>query len=307
MSEVKAISCPIGQDGNGNTYFCDWKKVNHLLIGGTNGTERISFLHGLICSLVKGYAPNEVGIALIDGANRAFGVYEGVLHLVGGLKEMERELEERSLRLPCKSKREIIVLVADYIALTSDEKAIVETLVRFGHGVGMHVLLATSEFANETLSPIIKAMATTVVAFKVDTEVESRCLLGGVLGAENLQDGAFLYGEGEGKTTLLRAINMQAEEIDALVAMVKKAWAGQYVCPVCGQTVFAKKNGYDICEWCGWEDDLDYERWPDDESGANGCTVDCYRAKYAEKCRQNPNYKWSGSFCVHLPEEEKDN
>lgn len=293
MAEVKAISCPIGQDKNGNTYICNLEKASHILIGGENGTGKTTLLHRLICYLLSNYAPNEAGIALVDGAEKVFGVYEGVLHCVGGLKELERALEERYLCFPCKNKRKIFVFIADYVSLASDEKAIVETLVRLGHGVGIHVILATHEFSNEYLSPVIRAMASTVVAFKVDTEVESRYLLGGVLGAENLQGkDEFLYSEGNGKISLLNTFSIQHEEIDALVAMIKKDWEGRYVCPVCGQTVFKHKNWYEICEWCGWEDDVDYEKYPDDESGANGCTVDSYRAGYAEKCRQNPNYKW---------------
>ena len=46
----------------------------------------------------------------------------------------------------------------------------------------------------------------------------------------------------------------------------------KYTCPCCGYKTFNEpvKGTYDICELCGWEDDLMQNADPDYESGANG-------------------------------------
>ena len=46
----------------------------------------------------------------------------------------------------------------------------------------------------------------------------------------------------------------------------------KYTCPCCGYKTFDEpvKGTYDICELCGWEDDLVQNEDPDYEGGANG-------------------------------------
>ena len=46
----------------------------------------------------------------------------------------------------------------------------------------------------------------------------------------------------------------------------------KYTCPCCGYNTFDEpvKGTYDICELCGWEDDLVQNEDPDYEGGANG-------------------------------------
>ncbi len=45
----------------------------------------------------------------------------------------------------------------------------------------------------------------------------------------------------------------------------------KYTCPCCGYNTFDEpvKGTYDICELCGWEDDLVQNGDPDYEGGAN--------------------------------------
>lgn len=70
---------------------------------------------------------------------------------------------------------------------------------------------------------------------------------------------------------------------------------GRHLCPICGKTMFPECDSYEICEVCGWEDDLDCERFPDEdeESDANGCTVAEYKKRYLEHVKADPDYNWS--------------
>ena len=54
--------------------------------------------------------------------------------------------------------------------------------------------------------------------------------------------------------------------------------AERRICPVCGNYEFEEAGCYDICEYCGWEDDpLQYDN-PDYEGGANHESLNQARA-----------------------------
>lgn len=42
-----------------------------------------------------------------------------------------------------------------------------------------------------------------------------------------------------------------------------------YLCPVCGKYTFKSAGNFDICEVCGWEDDLVQLDDPNEEGCAN--------------------------------------
>ena len=54
-----------------------------------------------------------------------------------------------------------------------------------------------------------------------------------------------------------------------------------YVCPVCGQYTFENAGEFDICEVCGWVDDLVQLDYPDEEDCANQMSLNQYRNYYA--------------------------
>lgn len=60
-------------------------------------------------------------------------------------------------------------------------------------------------------------------------------------------------------------------------------------CPVCGRFEFQDRGCFDICPYCGWEDD-------DTENstlvGANGIPFSDYQKRYYEYVSANPNYRW---------------
>lgn len=54
-----------------------------------------------------------------------------------------------------------------------------------------------------------------------------------------------------------------------------------YVCPVCGRYTFAKAGDFDICEVCGWEDDLLQIENPDETDCANHMSLNEAREAWA--------------------------
>ena len=63
-------------------------------------------------------------------------------------------------------------------------------------------------------------------------------------------------------------------------------------CPVCGKYEFADESCYDICPFCGWEDDGVQLSDPDFVGGANELSLKQYRKEYHKKITQDPTYRW---------------
>ena len=194
----KGVYCLIGQAEDGTVHFCDITKVRHMLVGGCSGSGKTVFLHGVILSLMMNYTPDEVGFILLDTKHHAeFVVYDNLPHLVGTeLKVAEKEMERRfNVWKIGKQYKPLVVIIDEYAELSynKEEKESVEKLLRFGHGVGIHVILATQRVAQDVITPPMKAQLTTIVTCRLADKRDSRFVLG-KWGAEKLLgNGDILY------------------------------------------------------------------------------------------------------------------
>ena len=56
--------------------------------------------------------------------------------------------------------------------------------------------------------------------------------------------------------------------------------SGKHLCPICGKHIFPAQDSYDICPKCGWEDEWYQEKYPNDDLGVNGMSLNEYKAAY---------------------------
>lgn len=57
------------------------------------------------------------------------------------------------------------------------------------------------------------------------------------------------------------------------------------VCPICGKYTFYGKNNFDICKYCGWENDTA-------DGGANDLPLEEFKKRYERLIANNPKYIW---------------
>ncbi len=57
----------------------------------------------------------------------------------------------------------------------------------------------------------------------------------------------------------------------------------KHKCPVCGQYEFSRKDSFEVCEICGWEDDSLQEDEPDYAGGANRLSLNQFRKEWIEE------------------------
>ncbi len=67
--------------------------------------------------------------------------------------------------------------------------------------------------------------------------------------------------------------------------MTKKKIDEKHKCPVCGKFEFPHRLSQEICEVCGWQDDIFDEDDPDEFTGANEMELAEYREAYASGWR----------------------
>lgn len=57
----------------------------------------------------------------------------------------------------------------------------------------------------------------------------------------------------------------------------------KHKCPVCGRYEFPDIDSYDVCDVCGWEDDIVQEDDPDYAGGANRMSLNQARAAWKKQ------------------------
>ena len=59
-----------------------------------------------------------------------------------------------------------------------------------------------------------------------------------------------------------------------------------HTCPCCGEKTLEEQGGYEICDVCDWEDDPGQSKFPDDDLGANGVSLNQYRSEWKKSKRE---------------------
>lgn len=224
------LYCLIGRAENGEVHFCDITNAPHILVGGYTGSGKSIFLRGVVLSLIMNYTADEVGLILLDTKHHAeFVVYDKAPHVLGKELALAEEEMERRLALAddCKPKKKIVVIIDEYAELSRNpqDKAIVEKLLTSGHGVGIHVIMATQQLCKRVITPTLQQYLSTVVCCAVAEKATSKFALG-QYGAERLLGkGDMLYKDGGGNITRLQSGYVFERDTQEVVERISEKYA----------------------------------------------------------------------------------
>lgn len=205
------LDIAIGKGIDGETVCANLADMTHLLIAGTTGSGKSSFINAMLVSLLK-VDPEKVNLVLIDPKMVELTPYNGVAHLMRpvitevdvakeALQDLVKEMEERYQTMQTARVRGIETLDIPYIVVVVDELAdlmlqgdIEVEIVRLAQkarAAGIHLVLATQRPSVNVVTGSIKANIPSRLAFAASSLVDSRVILD-ESGAEQL------LGKGDG-------------------------------------------------------------------------------------------------------------
>lgn len=208
----------VGKGQSGEAIVEDMQLLSHLLVVGTTGSGKSSFLHSLIISSLFKCTPDEIRFILVDTKVVEFAPYNSIPHLLlpvltdpvkafASLRWLNTEVSARFRLFQKYNVRNITVyndfalkneipllpsvffVVDELSSLMTVEPSValklISFLVRTGSAAGVHLILST-QFPMKSIVPdSIKLNIPSRIAFSVNTREESRFVLG-VDGAEKL-------------------------------------------------------------------------------------------------------------------------
>lgn len=186
------LVAPIGLNDKGEVQLIDFKRVQHLLVLGTDVSDRTMFLNSLLCSLIAESSPKDVQFLLIDPAVSEFAAFTKAPHLViepvsdikqsvFSLRWMEREIERRYTQLQTakvrdmeefndmlaphekkkKSMSRIFVVIHEMADLVTFERADIGSalskMLMLSRAVGVHFICGTGSYESQVLRPVMLA------------------------------------------------------------------------------------------------------------------------------------------------------
>lgn len=206
----KNMYIPFGVDISGNYISADLTAFPHMLVGGTSGSGKSVFAHGIIASLIMRNRPEDLKLVLVDPKRVEMVKYENIPHLLCPIiKEPSQAkvcldklidvMEQRLVLFEFAGVRNIrdynekycpkagsepipfiVVFIDEYADLSDTCKNIGESVVRIAQkarAVGIHLIVATQRPSVNVITGVIKANLDTRVALRVKAAQDSITIL----------------------------------------------------------------------------------------------------------------------------------
>jgi S-DNA-T family DNA segregation ATPase FtsK/SpoIIIE len=249
----------LGRDVAGRPRVADLARMPHLLVAGTTGSGKSSFLNSLIASLLFQCTPEELRMIMIDPKMVEFVNYNEIPHLLRPVvtepeeavrtlawvaREMDRRYHLLSERF-CRNIDSFNALAADvlaeaggplsYIVVIIDELADLMMLApddverhicrlaQKARATGIHLVVATQRPSVDVITGLIKANFPSRISFALSSQADSRTILDSA-GAEKLVgrgDGLYLPAD-ENKLVRIQSAYVHDKELEALISFWKE-------------------------------------------------------------------------------------
>jgi len=206
MESNSAIPVPMGKNTTGMPVILDLATMPHLLVAGTTGSGKSTFLLSMICAMISEFAPSDLSLILIDPKMLTFSSFSGIGHLLlppvtdkdeatgvftWCLREMDRrykilldagvsDISQYSGNSKSECLSRIVIVIDEYADLIFGNKDIEDFIIQIAQkarSCGIHLILATQRPSSDVITGLIKANIPTRIAFKTASKLDSRIIL----------------------------------------------------------------------------------------------------------------------------------
>ena len=268
QAHPSAIPLALGKDIGGYPLLVDLTRAPHILIAGSNATEKNALLHTLLLSLVYKLPPTGLRLILVDNKSQEFAQYADLPHLLyplitdvaqvpNTLKWCVQEMERRYRLMASHSVRNIegynqalqsgelafavakplpylVIVMSEIAELTLTNIGIeaeepISLLTQKARAAGIHLILATQFPTVNVITGLIKSNIPTRIALQVSNKSESRAILA-QLGAEILlgHGDLFYLTTGTGIPVRAHGCLASSREVNAVIDNLKSRAKPQY-------------------------------------------------------------------------------
>ncbi len=278
------LAFALGEDIAGNPVITDIAKMPHLLIAGATGSGKSVCINTLITSILYKADPKDVKLLLVDPKVVELSVYNGIPHLLipvvtdpkkasAALHWAVREMLQRYNDFAAFGVRDIkgfnaikekegdekgrmsqIVIVIDELAdlmmaAPGEVEDSICRLAQMARAAGMHLIIATQRPSVDVITGVIKANIPSRLAFSVSSGIDSRTILD-MVGAEKLlgKGDMLFYPAGQSKPSRLQGAFVTDQEVEDIVAFLKKSGRPGYTQDTIDQITKVAKGGMDADE-----------------------------------------------------------
>jgi S-DNA-T family DNA segregation ATPase FtsK/SpoIIIE len=181
---------------------------------------------------------SKVGVRNIDGFNarvaEATAKGEAITRTVQtGFDKATGEAVYEDEEMDLEPLPYIVVIVdemADLMMVAGkDIEGAIQRLAQMARAAGIHVILATQRPSVDVITGTIKANFPTRISFQVTSKIDSRTILGEMGAEQLLGQGDMLYMAGGGRITRVHGPFCSDEEVEKVVAHLKRQGRPQYL------------------------------------------------------------------------------
>ena len=209
--KLKKADCTLplalGRTDSGRDFIVDLCKLPHLLIAGSGSDGQQNLLETMIASISEVRTPDEVQFILVDidgnsfdkHSNSEYLMEDGLIKDYGVLFEALEWLDNEIFRRYClfsntqcrgivEYNRQaddklpyLVLMVKDIVPIQMARGKDFETylckIAAKARAAGIHIILASSKASTEIITGIVKNSMPAKIAFKTDSELQSRIII----------------------------------------------------------------------------------------------------------------------------------
>lgn len=242
MNDMESVSSsgklvvPVGTLAGGKVLTADMADIPNLLVAGTTGSGKTTFVRTLVMSLLVRYSCDDVRLLVFDSKLVDYTFMNGGCHLLvpvlhdssKAVGALSWALDEARKRLQADAtghvkRPDILIILDDYssLALLPGCEETLTNLFLIGRAAGIHCIIVTSSPSSKILTADLKANISCRISFYAASRSVSRMVLDRN-GAEELQfPGEMLFMQ-QNRLTKCMGILLPDSDIQKMTKIMQK-------------------------------------------------------------------------------------